>query len=430
MFDLPFGDIAQNLGNVLGGLRNTVFSSIQNPFSGGGLQAPNPFQGQQFQAQSPFAGQQWQVGNPFGGGFGAQNPFGQSPWHVANWSQAGADNPLNQTSGSGSGSGGASTANPQLVGMSGNAASVDAWIKSQRPNSPLAGEGSFIVSEAQKAGVPPAMILGIMMQESQLGSDGSYLPSVNNFTGLTGTGWQGQTGSTSGMARAFATFATREDGIRAAIQNYAKNYQGLTVRQAVGKWLTGDPNGTGDEQGNSANDYLTTIAHVFSAFGVPWNPDAVPTLAATTQGSGDLNQLANSGVQWAQKAQPLMGVAYTNGGIRDTGDPRSGMDCSSFVGYVKGLDRGLWNAQAQADAAQKIAPGASLAQAMGQLQPGDLIFFQGTTNDDPSARPVTHVGIYIGGGKMLHTGGSPGVQVVDLNTEYWQQHYYGAGRLG
>src|SRR6185437_10786990 len=117
------------------------------------------------------------------------------------------------------------------------------------------------------------------------GSDGSYLPGVNNFTGLTGTGWQGQTGNTQGMARAFATFATREDGIRAAIQNYARNYQGLTVRQAVSKWLTGDPNGTGDEQGNSVNDYLNTIKSVFQGFGIQWNPDAVPTLAASSGGT-------------------------------------------------------------------------------------------------------------------------------------------------
>lgn len=414
----PFTALISDIGQTLAGLRQNAFSSVQNPFGGnasfGGGQ--NPFGGgSPFQAQQPFQGNTWRIGN-IGGGFQVSNPFGgQNPFNVSNFQQTSSA----QTS-TASASG---QANTQLVGNA-TAQTVDQWIAQTRPNSPLKGQGAFIVQTAQQFGVPVPVILGIMMQESQLGADGSALPQQNNFTGLTGTGWQGQTGTTQGMARAFATFATPQDGIRAAIENFAKNYQGLTVRQAVSKWLTGDPNGSGDEQGNSVNDYLRTMQTVFQAFGVQWNPDAVPTLASATptQGSGDLDQIAASGAQWAQKARTVMGVPYTNGGIRDTGDPRSGMDCSSFVGWAKGLDRGIWNAQAEYDASQKIDAS--------QLQPGDLVFFQGTTSDDSSARPVTHVGIYIGGGKMVHTGGSPGVQVVDLNTDYWRQHLYGYGRLG
>ncbi len=419
----PFTALISDIGQTLAGLRQNAFSSVQNPFGGnmwfGGGQ--NPFGGDSpFQAQQPFQGNTWRIGGMGGGGFQVSNPFGQNPFNVQNFQQMASP----QTSGTSSAASG--QANTQLMGNA-NPQTVDQWIAQTRPNSPLKGQGAFIVQTAQQYGVPVPMVLGIMMQESQLGADGSALPQQNNFTGLTGTGWQGQTGTTQGMARAFATFATPQDGIRAAIENFAKNYQGLTVRQAVSKWLTGDPNGSGDEQGNSVNDYLRTMQTVFQAFGVQWNPDAVPTLgtangAVPTQGSGDLDQLANGGAQWAAKARTVMGVPYTNAGIRDTGDPRSGMDCSSFVGWAKGIDRNLWNAQAQYDASQKIDAA--------QLQPGDLVFFQGTTSDDSSARPVTHVGIYIGGGKMVHTGGSPGVQVVDLNTDYWRQHWYGYGRLG
>lgn len=66
----------------------------------------------------------------------------------------------------------------------------------------------------------------------------------------------------------------------------------------------------------------------------------------------------------------------------------------------------------------------------GAMQPGDLVFFQGTVppGSDPSARPVTHVGIYVGNGKMTHAGNN-GVQTVDLNTDYWRQHYFGSGRI-
>jgi ATP-binding cassette subfamily B protein/subfamily B ATP-binding cassette protein MsbA len=54
--------------------------------------------------------------------------------------------------------------------------------------------------------------------------------------------------------------------------------------------------------------------------------------------------------------------------------------------------------------------------------PGDLIFFQGTYNT-PGA---SHVGIYVGGGKMLHCGDP--IQYADINTSYWQSHFYAFGR--
>lgn len=55
-------------------------------------------------------------------------------------------------------------------------------------------------------------------------------------------------------------------------------------------------------------------------------------------------------------------------------------------------------------------------------RPGDLIFFVGTY-DTPG---VSHVGIYVSGGKMLHCGDP--IQYADINTSYWQSHFYAFGR--
>ena len=55
---------------------------------------------------------------------------------------------------------------------------------------------------------------------------------------------------------------------------------------------------------------------------------------------------------------------------------------------------------------------------------GDLIFFT-KTYDTPN--PVSHVGIYVGNGKMLHCGDPIGYASID--TAYWQKHFYGFGRL-
>ncbi len=56
-------------------------------------------------------------------------------------------------------------------------------------------------------------------------------------------------------------------------------------------------------------------------------------------------------------------------------------------------------------------------------KPGDLVFFIGTY-DTPG---VSHVGIYVGDGWMLHCGDPIGY--ANLNTSYWQSHFYAYGRL-
>ena len=56
--------------------------------------------------------------------------------------------------------------------------------------------------------------------------------------------------------------------------------------------------------------------------------------------------------------------------------------------------------------------------------PGDLVFFTGTY---ASAGAVSHVGIYVGGSRMLHCG-SP-IGYADLTSPYWNSHLYAFGRL-
>lgn len=56
-------------------------------------------------------------------------------------------------------------------------------------------------------------------------------------------------------------------------------------------------------------------------------------------------------------------------------------------------------------------------------RPGDLVFFKGTYNTSG----VSHCGIYVGDGRMLHCGDPIGY--ANLNTSYWQSHFYAYGRL-
>lgn len=69
--------------------------------------------------------------------------------------------------------------------------------------------------------------------------------------------------------------------------------------------------------------------------------------------------------------------------------------------------------------------GATSRVSKSDLKSGDLVFFKGTTG----GKGITHVGIYIGGGRFVHAGSSKsGVTTANLNSSYWQAHYAGGGR--
>lgn len=57
------------------------------------------------------------------------------------------------------------------------------------------------------------------------------------------------------------------------------------------------------------------------------------------------------------------------------------------------------------------------------VKPGDLVFFTGTY-DTPG---VSHVGIYVGNNMMIHCGDP--ISYANLNSSYWQSHFYRYGRL-
>ena len=115
------------------------------------------------------------------------------------------------------------------------------------------------------------------------------------------------------------------------------------------------------------------------------------------------------------EAEKYIGYPYVWGGS----NPNTSFDCSGFVSWVL-TQSGVCNTgRLGAQGLYNISTPVSSANA----RPGDLIFFVGTY-DTPG---VSHVGIYVGGGKMLHCGDPIGY--ANLNTSYWQSHFYAYGRL-
>ncbi|MDQ7980474.1 C40 family peptidase [Paraburkholderia sp. SARCC-3016] len=111
----------------------------------------------------------------------------------------------------------------------------------------------------------------------------------------------------------------------------------------------------------------------------------------------------------------LIGVRYRWGGS----SPDSGLDCSGFVRYVFQDTLGLAlprRAEEMSRVGEKVR--------VTDLKPGDLVFF------NTMRRTFSHVGIYIGDNKFVHspsTGST--IRVDDMDDAYWEKRFTGARRV-
>lgn len=117
---------------------------------------------------------------------------------------------------------------------------------------------------------------------------------------------------------------------------------------------------------------------------------------------------------YAVRANKALIYPYVWGGS----NPDTSFDCSGFVSYVLTNSGLVITGRLGAQGLYNVCTPVSRANA----QPGDLIFFVGTY-DTPG---VSHVGIYVGDGVMIHCGDP--IQYTSINSSYWQQHFYAFGR--
>lgn len=116
------------------------------------------------------------------------------------------------------------------------------------------------------------------------------------------------------------------------------------------------------------------------------------------------------------EAEKYLGFPYVWGGSK----PSTSFDCSGFVSYVINHCGNGWNVGRQT--ANGLMSKCDIIPAS-EAKPGDLIFFQKTYNTSGAS----HVGIYVGDGKMLHCG-SP-ISYASIDTSYWRQHFLCYGRI-
>jgi cell wall-associated NlpC family hydrolase len=123
-----------------------------------------------------------------------------------------------------------------------------------------------------------------------------------------------------------------------------------------------------------------------------------------------------NGHRVARKALHCKGDKYVSGGS----SPKQGFDCSGLTWYV-------FEKVAKMDIGRTVK--AQWRQGKNvkkdKWKAGDLVFFKNTAENG-----LSHVGIFIGGGKFVHAENEKtGVVVTPIDSDYYVKHYAGARRL-
>ena len=114
------------------------------------------------------------------------------------------------------------------------------------------------------------------------------------------------------------------------------------------------------------------------------------------------------------EAEKYLGYPYVWGGS----SPATSFDCSGFVSWV--VNQSGWNVGRLG--AQGLY---NICTPVSDPAPGDLVFFTGTYD---AGVPVSHVGLYVGDGWMIHAGDPISYARITGNS-YYQSHFYAWGRL-
>ncbi len=184
----------------------------------------------------------------------------------------------------------------------------------------------------------------------------------------------------------------------AVVKNLQKSGTALTVTGVKGQWLR-----VTDALGDTG--YIRSDLMDYKRSGD----------SADASGASSAQAAGSTGNALVETALKYKGYSYRWGGM----SPATGFDCSGFANYVCaqsgiGLHR----------TAQEVYSNDGTWIGKDELQPGDLLFF------GYSSYGVTHMGIYVGDGQMIHASTSAtGVILSDINSDYYTRMYVGAKRV-
>lgn len=252
-------------------------------------------------------------------------------------------------------------------------------------------DASGIYNAQQKSGMSALAILGIGALESGYGTS-NIAKQKNNIWG-----WNATNVNPGGNATKFSQMS---QGALEFANSFMKTYYDGYGAKSISSAGTGNnPSGKGyayNDDGSINSSWATNIGSIMKNF---YNTaKSVATTAKTNTG----NSIANA-------AQKYVGTPYVWGGESMA---EGGMDCSGFVHNAlkdAGYNIGRTTAQGYRNYGKSVSKS--------NMQPGDLIFFGKNNN-------ASHIGIYLGNGKMIHSSGGSsntksnpgkGVNIADVN---------------
>jgi len=184
----------------------------------------------------------------------------------------------------------------------------------------------------------------------------------------------------------------------------------------IGVLLAAAPGAFADEPSSLSQNVSFSPDNPADSQSLPDLDNAAPTASQSGgRARAFLSGMAGKAGDVVVGALNMIGVRYRWGG----NTPDSGLDCSGFVRYVFQDTLGLAlprRAEEMSRVGEKVR--------MSDLKPGDLVFF------NTMRRTFSHVGIYIGDNKFVHspsTGST--IRVDDLDNGYWEKRFTGARRI-
>jgi cell wall-associated NlpC family hydrolase len=146
-----------------------------------------------------------------------------------------------------------------------------------------------------------------------------------------------------------------------------------------------------------------------------WAEELPPEQISVSSALTKLADFTTEASQLVLQAVGMLGIHYKYGGTT----PENGLDCSGLVRYVY---KEAWGTNLPRTSAEISHVGQRIDPH--DLRPGDLVFY------NTLKRGFSHVGIYLGGNKFIHSpspGGDVRIESMDLN--YWKRRFNGARRI-
>lgn len=119
-------------------------------------------------------------------------------------------------------------------------------------------------------------------------------------------------------------------------------------------------------------------------------------------------------VQLYDTLESWLGTPYKSAGMS-----RNGVDCSGFVSCMY---KGVYGVNLKSRRCADIYNDVEKVN-KSDLKEGDIVFFKIRQSQ------VSHVGLYLGNNKFIHSSTSNGVIISDLDEEYYKKYFCGGGRL-